>query len=117
MGSSNVKVKDSPLRKPRLRIPCLCVGLIWLWAGLVTSTHKRGLPRLCVDSGMLVSYLSCFHTYAWTLNLVGKVRATPRLPGVRLGVDVLALGLRVVDPCICVDIYAYTWIGQVGGHA
>ncbi|MED6188959.1 hypothetical protein PIB30_090944, partial [Stylosanthes scabra] len=42
------------------------------------------LPRLRVD----------FHAYAWTLNLVGKVRATPRLPGVRLGVDVLALGLR-----------------------
>ncbi|MED6141121.1 hypothetical protein PIB30_100184 [Stylosanthes scabra] len=114
---------------PRRRIPHLCMGLIWLWAGLVTSTHKRGLPCLCVDSGMLVSYLSCFHAYAWTSthtrglprlcvdSELGWERAMPRLPGVRLGVDVLALGLRVVDPRICVDIYAYAWIGQVGGHA
>ncbi|MED6164974.1 hypothetical protein PIB30_095309 [Stylosanthes scabra] len=58
-----------------------------------------------------------FHAYAWTLNLVVKVEATPRLPGACLGVEVLALGLRDDDPRICVDFYAYAWIGRAGDHA
>ncbi|MED6150538.1 hypothetical protein PIB30_073291 [Stylosanthes scabra] len=66
----------------------------------IPSPLQRGLPRLCVDS-----------------KLVDNIRATPRLPGVRLGMEVLALGLRVDDPRICVDFYAYAWIGKVGGHA
>ncbi|MED6148199.1 hypothetical protein PIB30_050871, partial [Stylosanthes scabra] len=72
----------------------------------------RGLLNACGQLELLPRISVNFHAYALTLNLVEKVRATPRLPGVRLGVEVLALGLRVDDPRICVDFYAYAWTSK-----
>ncbi|MED6140866.1 hypothetical protein PIB30_097594, partial [Stylosanthes scabra] len=79
-----------------------------------TSTPMRGLWNACELLELLPRIRVDFHAYAWTLNLVGKVRATPRLPGVRLGMDVLALGLRVVDPRIRLCVDRPSWWPRLG---
>ncbi|MED6201216.1 hypothetical protein PIB30_092693, partial [Stylosanthes scabra] len=46
-----------------------------------------GLWNACELLELLLRISLVFYAYAWTLNLVGKVKAMLRLPGARLGVD------------------------------
>ncbi|MED6224534.1 hypothetical protein PIB30_085071, partial [Stylosanthes scabra] len=46
------------------RTPRIFVGLAVLWAIAASSTHKRGLPRLCVDYLNLGRAELFFHAYA-----------------------------------------------------
>ncbi|MED6168181.1 hypothetical protein PIB30_009397, partial [Stylosanthes scabra] len=44
--------------------PRICVGLAVLWAIAASSTHKHGLPRLCVGHLNLGRAKLFFHAYA-----------------------------------------------------
>ncbi|MED6200015.1 hypothetical protein PIB30_081222, partial [Stylosanthes scabra] len=71
--------------------------------------------------------LVCY-AYAWALEQVEGVKATPRIPGARLGVGVALLDLRRKGPRLearlgmgallaRLVIHAYAWLGNDRGHA
>ncbi|MED6215140.1 hypothetical protein PIB30_110481, partial [Stylosanthes scabra] len=49
---------------PCLCVEGICVGLDALWAIAASSTHKHGLPRLCVGHLNLGKAELFFHAYA-----------------------------------------------------
>ncbi|MED6186201.1 hypothetical protein PIB30_064502, partial [Stylosanthes scabra] len=76
-----------------------------------------------------------FYAYAWALEQVEGVKATPRVPGARLGVGVALLDLRRKGPRLEARLsvgallarlvihayawafHAYAWLGNDRGHA
>ncbi|MED6177935.1 hypothetical protein PIB30_102865, partial [Stylosanthes scabra] len=76
--------------------PCICVGLAVLWNVAASSTHKRGLPRLCVGHLILDRAELFFHGYALLRRMCAALKT---------------LG-RTCLPFICVLSCAYVWLWE-----
>ncbi|MED6178933.1 hypothetical protein PIB30_112194, partial [Stylosanthes scabra] len=77
------------------RTPRICVGLAILWTIAAFSTHKRGLPCLCLDHLNLGRAELSFHAYALLRHMCMALKT--------LGRSLPSTHMRAVL-CICVAL-------------
>ncbi|MED6175550.1 hypothetical protein PIB30_079439 [Stylosanthes scabra] len=107
------------------RTPRICVGIAELWDVAASSTHKHGLPRLCVGHLIFVRAEFFFHAYALlrrmcvALKMLGRSLPSTHMRAV-LGICVVlgrasSAGSRlllqnVTRNVIKVAFHAYAWV-------